>query len=648
MKLPETWVQTTVRAVVDDIQPGFAQKPGEEDEGSTPQIRTHNVTPDGKISLEGIKHITASEKEAARYSLAIGDVVFNNTNSEEWVGKTAVFDQEGEFVFSNHMTRLRVRKELVLPEYLAGYLQMLWSMGYSKTRAKRWVSQAGIESDTLASFKIPLPTLHEQQRIVDVLQQAEVVTKAKKSISDQVDHLVRTAYWEYFSDWYTADGLIDPVRISDYVADSQYGVSEAMGETGTHAVLRMNSMTASGWLDLTDLKYASLSKKDIESTKLHDGDLLFNRTNSRELVGKCAIWRPVEGEFSFASYLVRIRLKPEMLPEFLWTTLNSAYGKYRLFNSAKQAVSMANVSPTDLGRITVPLPPLPLQQKFSELVREIEALRAQMLGKLEMYSELLETITQQTLVGQLTANWRDAHTDKILEAAKARDALLCERGTKIVNTAANIVIASTVQGDANVYPTRHWLFSELSEFQRRVLTAFTEYCQESGPPLLVEDPEVFARFCDDATVTERLQAFGQSHGNRIRRSLSQLASLGLIAKITLPKQDLESGELDYLKAFRPLRPEEFTRMADVQALRKALSSSVDQRHYYFEVQLDYETSAHAGAKGMFQVIAVEDEDGQDFTHLVNLGTHYASLNELKKDIANALKVEAWYVDLEEV
>jgi type I restriction enzyme S subunit len=51
---------------------------------------------------------------------------------------------------------------------------------------------------------------------------------------------------------------------------------------------------------------------------------------------------------------------------------------------------------------------------------------------------------------------------------------------------------------------------------------------------------------------------------------------------------------------------------------------------------------------MFQVFAVEDEDGQDFTHLVDLGKHYASLDELKKDIASALKVEARQVDLESV
>lgn len=521
-----------------------------------------------------------------------------------------------------------------------------WSTKFDAARVIPDPSYPSIRLQDLARVKIALPTLPEQQRIVDVLRQAETVAKAKKSISDQVDHLIRTAYWEYFGQWFTADGLIDPVRISDYVADSQYGVSEAMRETGTHAVLRMNSMTTSGWLDLTDLKYASLSKKDIESTKLRDGDLLFNRTNSKELVGKCAIWRPVAGAYSFASYLVRFRLKPEMLPEFLWATLNSAYGKYRLLNSAKQAGSMANVSPTGLGRITVPLPPLPLQEKFAKFVREIELLRAQMLGKLEVYSELQEVISQRALIGELTTQWRETHTKDIVEAGKVRDALLRKHGTKVSLT-GTAKISFTAQADLTVRPARHWLLAELSEFQRQVLTAFSEYCQQSGQPLLVEDPEVFARFCDDSAVTDRLQALGLSYGNRIRRSLSQLAALGLIAKITLPKEDPDSGERDYLKAFRPLRSEEFTRMADVQALRKALSADVGSSHY-FTVQLDYETSERAGAGGVFQVISLEDEDGKNFTHLVDQGQHYASLGELKEDIANALKVDARQVDLEAV
>lgn len=553
----------------------------------------------------------------------------------------SIFLTKGSFWCIDTAYYLDQLNESVNIEFLAAYLELI-----DLSRLSISVAVPGLNRKELSIVPVPLPTLPEQQRIVNVLRQVDAVTKAKKSISDQVDHLVRTAYWEHFGAWFTADGLIDPVRIGDYVADSQYGLSEAMGETGTHAVLRMNSMTESGWLDLTDLKYARLSKKDIESTELRDGDLLFNRTNSKELVGKCAIWRPVAGAFSFASYLVRLRLKPEMLPEFLWATLNSAYGKYRLQNSAKQAVSMANVSPTDLRRITVPLPPLSLQQKFAKLVREIEALRAQMLGKVEIYFDLQEIIGQQALVGALTEQWRKAHAGEILEAAKVRDASQSKSGAKITLTGA-AKVSYTVQADIPTRPARHWLQTQLSEFQRLVLVAFTEYCQQSNQPLLVEDPDVFARFCDDAAVTERLQAFGEFHGNRVRRSLSQLSALGLIAKITLPKQDLQSGELDYLKAFRALRPEEFTRMTDVQAMRKFLSSSVAQQ-YYFTVHLDYEASAHSGAGGMFQVISVEDDDGKDFTHLVDQGRHYASLADLKADIASALKVDAVQVELEAV
>ena len=152
MKLPSSWIETTLGKIVVDVQPGFAQKPGDEDEGTTPQVRTHNVSPDGKFTLVGIKHVSASPRELERYRLARGDVIFNNTNSEEWVGKTAIFEHDGEYVFSNHMTRLRVDSKLVSPRYLAAYLHQLWSMGYSKTRAKRWVSQAGIESATLRAI----------------------------------------------------------------------------------------------------------------------------------------------------------------------------------------------------------------------------------------------------------------------------------------------------------------------------------------------------------------------------------------------------------------------------------------------------------------------------------------------------------------
>jgi type I restriction enzyme, S subunit len=498
-------------------------------------------------------------------------VVCTSSGSGSLVGKSAILTEDFKGTWGAFNAVIRCNPEILNPKYLAYWLSSEVFRAW-KDRQVQGANIQNIRQSALEGIRLPLPTLPEQQRIVEILQQLRAVATAKESINEQINLLVRTAYWQYFGDFYTTDGLINPVRISDYVDDSQYGVSEAMEETGSHAVLRMNSITTTGWLDLTDLKYASFSKKEIEATTLLNGDLLFNRTNSRELVGKCAIWRPTEGNFSFASYLVRLRLRDGMIPEYLWATLNSAYGKYRLFNSAKQAVSMANVSPTDLGRITVPLPPQPLQEKFAKLIKFIEKLRSQMLGQLDTYAELQTIVAQQALIGDLTTKWRDVHAKEIAQAAIERDQLLRERGAKI-DLKGTAKTTTTSQAELTVRPARHWLVSQLSEFQRQLLAAFIKYCQQTGQPLLAEDPDIFSGFCDDELVTQHLQVFGTSLNNRIRRTLSQLAALGLIAKITLPKQNIDTGEQEYLKAFRPLRESELTRLMDMNSIRQSFEIS---------------------------------------------------------------------------
>lgn len=573
MTLPDTWRQTTVSAIVKDLQPGFAQKPGEEDEGTTPQIRTHNVTPDGKISIEGIKHITASERELERYSLSVGDVVFNNTNSEEWVGKTAVFDQEGNYVFSNHMTRLRVREDLVCPEYLATYLQSLWSMGYSKTRAKRWVSQAGIESGTLAAFKVPLPPLPEQQRIVSVLQQAEAPSQANER-RRHLDQVIKAALDQLVLDrdqgeWVQLGSLVD----------TRYGTSISADATAASGVpvLRIPNVMG-GEVDTTDMKYVELTQAELGRLRLTAADVLIVRSNGNpEYVGRSA---PITEDacqslMVYASYLIRLRTDGiRLLPEYLSAFLNSAYGRAAMRNAIRTTAGQSNLSAENLAKVRLPVPEIEAQKRFRQLWHQVKEIRRLVTQSEQAAIALRSALSIDALSGDLTAQWREHHSDALAEAALSRDQLLRELGAKIAIDTTSTA-PSTVQAELTVRPARYWLVGELSEFQRQVLAAFTAYSQAVGEPLLVEDPDVFSRFCDDAAVTERLQAFGDSQGNRIRRTLSQLAALGLIAKVTLPKIDQETGERDYLKAFRPLREDEFTRLADAQALRKAFAPNTD-------------------------------------------------------------------------
>lgn len=572
-------------------------------------------------------------------------VVCTSSGSASLVGKSAILNHSFEGTWGAFNAVVRCNPDVLMPEYMAYWLSSAAFRSW-KDRQVQGANIQNIKQSSLESIRVPLPSLPEQQRIVDVLQQAEVAYDCQ-SRRQHLDWMIKSAL----------DHLVLPRDKSEWVqlgclVETRYGTSisaDATTDTGV-AVLRIPNVMG-GEVDTDDLKYVNLTQAELKRLNLTSSDVLIVRSNGNpDYVGRSA---PITADVAksdmvYASYLIRLRTDmTRLLPEYLSAFLNSAYGRAAMRNAIRTTAGQSNLNGENLTKVQLPIPSIEEQVRFRDIWLQVRELRRLISKSEKIAAELCDVLSIAAMSGELTADWRRNHADEIAVASHARDTLLRERGTKIA-LSTNAVVTSSVQTDSTTHTERQWLLSEISEFQRQVLAAFTDYCQENGQPLLVEDPEVFSRFCDDAAVTERLQAFGQSHGNRIRRSLSQLASLGLIAKITLPKQDLESGELGYLKAFRPLRPEEFTRMADVQTLRKTLTSGVDQQHYHFEVQLDYETSAHAGASGMFQVFAVEDEDGQDFTHLVGLGKHYASLDELKEDIASALKVEARQVDLESV
>ena len=108
--------------------------------------------------------------------------------------------------------------------------------------------------------------------------------------------------------------------LGEITTSSQYGISSSSGGNYSVPILKMNNLQ-DGHIDLRDLDYIQLSKAEMESLILNKGDLLINRTNSLDLVGKAAIY-DLEGEHVFASYLVRFRLGPSVLPAFVNYFLN--------------------------------------------------------------------------------------------------------------------------------------------------------------------------------------------------------------------------------------------------------------------------------------------------------------------------------------
>jgi type I restriction enzyme S subunit len=148
----------------------------------------------------------------------------------------------------------------------------------------------------------------------------------------------------------------------------QYGTSaKCSGNDSGVAVLRMGNIQE-GRLDYGALKFLPHSHGEFPELLLRPGDVLFNRTNSAELVGKTAVFDGVVSPCSFASYLIRLRLC-EVRPHYLSYFINSAFGRHWITMVASQQVGQANVNGTKLKRLTFPLPPLAEQ---NEIVRRAE------------------------------------------------------------------------------------------------------------------------------------------------------------------------------------------------------------------------------------------------------------------------------------
>ncbi|MBU1666303.1 MAG: hypothetical protein KKG92_13025, partial [Gammaproteobacteria bacterium] len=145
--LPQGWCQVALANISSVINPGFASGMHSSDGSGIPHLRPMNVDRDGQVDLAVVKSVTST----AGIELLGGDVLFNNTNSAELVGKTAVMSpRERGFAFSNHMTRIRLESG-VSPDFIARQLHFLWMAGYMKHRCTNHVNQASISSKVLAN-----------------------------------------------------------------------------------------------------------------------------------------------------------------------------------------------------------------------------------------------------------------------------------------------------------------------------------------------------------------------------------------------------------------------------------------------------------------------------------------------------------------
>lgn len=312
------------------------------------------------------------------------------------IGKVALL---GNSMYCNQgFKNLICNEEIVNPEYIYYWLsskkEYLNSLGRGATFKE-------ISKKIVEDIEVPVQTLEEQKKIVNVLNKAQELIEKRKEQIELLDELVKSRFIEMFGDPVTNPKGWEKGRIADIVVKTQYGTSaKADEQNGEFKVLRMNNITYGGHWDFSSIKYVDLNEKDKEKYLVYKGEVLFNRTNSKELVGKTAVYKG-DKPMAYAGYLVRAIPNERATGEFIAAYMNTKYIKAKLLNMAKSIVGMANINAEEFKKIDIYIPPIELQNKYIQFVEQVDKLKFEMEKSLKELENNFNSLMQKSFNGEL-------------------------------------------------------------------------------------------------------------------------------------------------------------------------------------------------------------------------------------------------------
>ncbi len=374
------------------LQNGRAFKPTEWVESGTPIIRIQNLNDETKpfnyCNFEVDK----------KFHIGSGDLLFS------WSGTPgtsfgAFFWNRGKGFLNQHIFRVDIDESVTDKNYLRYAINS--KLDHIIHQSHGGVGLKHITKGKLEAIEIPHPPLPEQKRIAAILDKADQLRQKRQQAITLADDFLRSVFLDMFGDPVTNPKGYPQGTIRDLVSEAKYGTSAKASETeGEYPVLRMGNITYAGKWDLTDLKYLDLSEKDKPKYLAQKGDLIFNRTNSRELVGKTSVY-DFDYPMALAGYLIRGRVNSAGNPYYISAYLNSKHGKQTLLNMCKSIVGMANINAQEMQDIKILIPPIEQQNNYQAIEIQVRERIKKMYQADGEQGNLFSSLSQKAFAGEL-------------------------------------------------------------------------------------------------------------------------------------------------------------------------------------------------------------------------------------------------------
>ena len=414
-EVPESWVWCRLDDIVCELKYGTSEKSSSV--GKIAVLRMGNITNVGTIDYSNLVY-SSNDEDIEQYSLEKNDLLFNRTNSSEWVGKTAIYKEEHPAIYAGYL--IRIRPLLISSDYLNTVMNSGYYRDWCYDVKTDAVNQSNINAQKLSQLMIPIPPLKEQERIVaemdkwisliDIVKNGKgdlltVIKQAKSKILDLAIHgklvpqdpndeppiellkRINPDFTPCDNGHYTQlpDGwcVVTLKDLCENINGLWKGKKEPFVNVG---VIRNANFTKDFKLDYSNIEYIDVEQRTFAKRHLENGDLIVEKSGGSDNnpVGRTILYEGKSGVFSFSNFtmVLRTRNNDIVLSKFLYYYILAKYQKGDMRLMQTQTTGLRNLILDKFLSMPIHLPPLSEQKRIIDRIETIFTSLDMIMGSL--------------------------------------------------------------------------------------------------------------------------------------------------------------------------------------------------------------------------------------------------------------------------
>ena len=258
-----------------------------------------------------------------------------------------------------------------------------------------------VRKSRLEELKIQVPTLDIQEIICKKLNSTERIMVKRRQQLEELDMLIKARFVELFGDPNTNPHSYPTAEFGTVlIVEPQNGLYKPQSDYVTDGngipILRIDGFYDGKVTDFRTLKRLICSEEDIKQYELHENDIVINRVNSIEYLGKCGLIQGLVEKTVFESNMMRLHVDESKLnPCYISHFLCSQYIYQQILKRAKKSVNQASINQKDVQSFVICIPPIELQTQFADFVTQVDKLKVEVQKSLDKLQMLFDSLMQR-------------------------------------------------------------------------------------------------------------------------------------------------------------------------------------------------------------------------------------------------------------